>query len=225
MSSLVLALYAEGRADERFLPIVIQRTAEHVLGQQGLRTTDVLEPIVLDYSMGWDVPPRRDARILEAARRSHGYHALVIHADADHPTPDRAFEDRIRPGLSLIQQTEDPVCGQLIPIIPVQTTEAWMLVDPDALCDVIKTNVQPHSLGMPVRAHQVESDPTPKQTFREVIQRALANRPRRRRHIDVADIQGPLARQIRLERLRRVSSYQQFEHSMIAALIALHMIE
>lgn len=47
MTTLVLALYAEGRTDERFLPIVIQRTAEEILAQRGRTTVYVLEPIVL----------------------------------------------------------------------------------------------------------------------------------------------------------------------------------
>lgn len=36
---------------------------------------------------------KRDQCILQAAIKAHDYHALVIHADADHPTRDKALLD------------------------------------------------------------------------------------------------------------------------------------
>ena len=63
MTALVMALYAEGRTDEGFLPVVIQRTAEQVLAHRGNTVVDVLEPIVLNHTI--DLQFRaRDERIL-----------------------------------------------------------------------------------------------------------------------------------------------------------------
>jgi hypothetical protein len=104
-------------------------------------------------------------------------------------------------------------------------TEAWLLADPEALRAVIGTNLETHALGLPERAHQVGSLPDPKQTLNQVIQNALANRPRRRRRLDVSTVYEPLARQISLERLGRVSAYQQFVNDMSETLIALNLIQ
>lgn len=224
MTTLALALYAEGRTDERFLPIIIQRTAERVLYQRGRTPVDVFGPVVLNHDITRTFKGRAEC-ILEAARRSAGYHALIVHADADHPSPDRAAAERIQPGFDLIRRAKESVCHQLLPIIPVQTIEAWMLADPEALQQVIGTNLDAQALGLPAQAHQVESDTSPKQTLHRTLQRALAHRPRRRRRIDPGTVYEPLARRIDLERLGAVAAYQQFVHDMIEVLIALRLAE
>jgi hypothetical protein len=219
MATLVLALYAEGRTYERFLPIIIQRSVEQILFERGQAPIDVLEPIVLS-------PPEatRAERILSVARRASGYHALIIHADADYPSTERAMLERIQPGFNLVQQTRERVCKQLIPLIPVQMTEAWLLADPEALLSVIGTNIEARVLGLPERAQQVESIPDPKQTLNRVIQNALANRPRRHRRLDLRTVYEPLARQVNLKRLGSVPAYQQFVSDLAVTLIALNLI-
>jgi hypothetical protein len=67
MSTLVLALYAEGRSDEAFLPIIIQRTAQHILDQRGRANTYALEPFVVNGAIArqcssQDHRPRRQYR-------------------------------------------------------------------------------------------------------------------------------------------------------------------
>lgn len=224
MTTLALALYAEGRTDERFLPIVIQRTAERILYQRGRKPVDVFGPVVLNHNIVRTFKGRAEC-ILEAARRSAGYHALIVHADADHPSPDRAAIERIQPGFDLVHRAKESVCHQLLPIIPVQMTEAWMLADPEALRQVIGTNLETQALGLPAQAHLVESDTNPKQTLNQALQCALAHRPRRRRRIDPGTVYEPLARQINLERLGAVAAYQRFVHDMVQVLIALHLAE
>lgn len=219
MQTLVLALYAEGPTDERFLPIVIQRTVQHIVAERGRTVIDVLEPMLIRIRRDIN---GQDERILEAARQTSGYHALVIHADADHPTPERALTERIQPGMQLVQRAG--IDHHLIPLIPVQMIEAWLLADPEALRQIIGTNMTAQELQIPGHAHQVESDPAPKQTLKNIVQHATAQR-KRRRPVRVSDIFAPLARTISLERLRGVPAYQQFVADMSAALVALRMIE
>lgn len=45
MTMLVMGLYVEGPTDNRFLPVIIQRTAEHILLQCDRAEVTVLEPI------------------------------------------------------------------------------------------------------------------------------------------------------------------------------------
>jgi hypothetical protein len=223
MTALVLALYAEGHADEGFLPVIIQRTAEQVLARRGRTVVDVLEPISLNHTIDRQFPTRVE-RMLEAARRASGYHALIVHADADYPTPDRALLERFSPGQTKVRQArqvQESVCEHLVPIIPVQMTEAWMLADPDALREVIGVNLTTDAIGAPMHPHQVESDPDPKQTLNAVIEKALTQRARRRRRIALRSIYEPLARQISLARLIGVPAYQQFVADLTQTLVAL----
>jgi len=218
MTVLVLALYAEGRTDESFLPIVIQRTAEEVLARYGRTVVDVLEPINLNHGIDRQFETREE-RILEAARRASGYHALIIHADADYPTQERALQERYLPGEVRVRELRDvgeSVCGNLIPIVPIQMTEAWMLADPKALCNVIGVQSSPQALGIPAHPHQVESDPNPKRTLHEVLERARAQRPRRRRRVNLSSIYEPLARQIDLAKLVGVPAYARFLSDLTA---------
>jgi hypothetical protein len=224
MNMLVLALYVEGNADERFLPIVVQRTAQELLLHEGRMVVDVLPP----YVVVPDEPqPDRATAILAVARQTAGYHALIIHADADHPSPERALGERIQPGLARITaacQAGESVCDIAVPLVPVQMTEAWMLADAEALRVVIGTRLVSQQFGLPARARDLESDPDPKQTLHEVVSRALADRPRRRRRLDRSDLDEPLARQISLARLAEIPSYQQFVANLRLALRSLHFI-
>lgn len=219
MQTVVLALYAEGPTDERFLPVVIQRTVQRIVERRGRNVVDVLEPMRVSISPGIK---EQAQRILDAARQTAGYHMLVIHADADHPTAERAFAERFQPGEILVQKED--ISHHLVPLIPVQMTEAWLLADPEALQQVIGTKMTANELSLPVHAHQVESDPSPKQTLAQVVRQAATQR-RHRRTVRVRDVFAPLARTISLERLQGVPAYQQFVEDISGALIALHIID
>ena len=191
MTTLVTVLYAEGPTDQRFLPLLIQRTAVQILSQRGHTIVDVLEPMLVE-------PPEkgeRDHSILAVARRVHGYHLLFVHADADAPTATAALRQRIAPAVALVQaaqQQGETVCTDLVSIVPVQMTEAWMLVDRAALRAVMGAPSDHHDLDMPVRPQQVEQIADPKQQLSRIFAEALASRTRRiRRRHRIAELYEP----------------------------------
>lgn len=219
MTTLVLALLAEGPTDELFLPGIIQRTVQNLVLRRGRTVIDVLEPMLVTIRP--DIQGQAE-RILEAAYQTEGYHALIIHADADHHSADRALNERFQPGVLLVQ--DSGINHHLVPLIPIRMTEAWLLADPESLLNIIGTWMNTNALGLPSHPHQIESDPDPKATLKEVVRRATAQRGRRRK-LQVADVFAPLARTISLERLQRVPAYQQFVQDMTGALVELHIIE
>lgn len=227
MITLVLALMAEGPTDERFLPIIIQRTAEKILRERSRFVVDVLEPIDLRKEIRPGTYKNQAERILLAAQHAAGYHALIVHVDADDRTHHDAIYERIQPGFDLVKASKEDVCRQLIPIIPIRMTEAWMLADPEAFKEVVGTDVPTRNLGLPARPHQVEAELDPKHQLRQAIKLASASRPRRRRRrgIRLGHLYEPLARQIRLERLSAVPAYQRFVDDLTACLIALRLAE
>ena len=206
MNVLVLALYAEGSTDNRFLPPIIQRTAERIITEYGQDLVDVSELVIVPKQQC----QHREECILNAARHVHHCHALIVHSDADGRTLDRALSERIQPGFDLVYRTDKAACKHLVPVIPVQMIEAWMLADHGALCAVIGTDLSPQKLGLPNRPTEVERDANPKQTLREVIQKAVSHRPRRRRQFDFSNHQEYLAHMINLDTLNSVPSYREF---------------
>ncbi|HZO71055.1 MAG TPA: DUF4276 family protein [Ktedonobacteraceae bacterium] len=220
MATLVLALYAEGPSDNRFLPPIIQRTAERLIVLYGQRTVDVLEPVIVPRQKGLSC----DTGILNAARHACGYHALIVHADADDETSYSAKTHRIRPGFKLVLDSNEQVCKDLVPIIPVQTIEAWMLADYKALQETIGTDMSPQNLGLPARPALVEADANPKRTLQEVINRAIAARSQRRRRFDFNTRQEALARRINLDTLALVPSYKEFVDEFKRILTILNFI-
>jgi hypothetical protein len=224
MMRLALALYAEGNTDNHFLPLIIRRTSRKILAEHEQSHMNVapIEPIKLT-----EKKHTRDENILQAARQAVRYQALIVHSDADYPSPERALKERILPGFHLVQQhTKGSVCEKLLPIIPVQMTEAWMLAaDHDLLREVIGTSIRAQDLGLVNRVRLVESDPDPKQTLKQIIHRAYTERSRRHREVDLSSLYAPLGRRISLDRLSNVPSYKRFVDDLTATLRTLNLIK
>src|SRR5579872_646534 len=172
MNVLMLGLYAEGRSDERFLPVLIQRTCERILAQFDRFSIEANIPAVIKIKRH-NTQLSRAERILAAAYESFGYHALIVHADADDLTPSQARNERFDPGNSLIQRQkpEEKVCKNLIPIVPVCMVEAWMLADPEALNQVLKVSIDKASLGLSGKSKQVELYRDPKDIIDQIVRR------------------------------------------------------
>lgn len=223
MTTLVSALYAEGRTDERFLPVLLQRSLTDWLARHANRVVDVLEPVIVNFRGEGS----RAERILAVAQQVSGYHLLFVHADADDDTRQRAYAERIAPGLALVTAARNnglAACADLIPIIPVQKVGAWLLADAANLCTVLGASLSPHELDIPLRSDEIERLADPKHRLRTIMQRAYANRPRRRRAVDTGELYEPLANQIRLNELERLPSYQRVMDDLDAVLRGLNFI-
>ena len=218
-----MAMLVEGASDARFLTSIVQRTGEQLVLQHGRTVTDVLAPLIVRRQPGEDLA----ASVLRAARQASGYHCLIVHADADRRDPAQAHVKRMQPGIAQViaaRAKEPGLCDQIVPLIPVHMTEAWMLADAEALCAIIGTVMGAADIGLPLQPHEVEGIADPKRVLHQAIQRALAGRPRRRRQIERAEIDEPLARQISLAKLARVPAYQQFTDDLRHALRTVHIL-
>jgi hypothetical protein len=221
MLRLVLALYAEGETDGRFLPPIIQRTTLKVLRQFEIKAVEVSFRNLSRISTSTN----RNECILEAARRAYECNILFVHSDADHPTRERAYLERFLPGYELVQRTQGTICKSLVPIIPVRMTEAWMLAADHALFqEIIGTNMRPQELGLVNRARQVESIQDPKQALRQILQRAGSHSSRRHQNTDIHPLYLALGRRIDLDRLYNVPSYRRFVEDLTEALARLDFI-
>jgi Domain of unknown function (DUF4276) len=218
---LALALYGEGNTDDRFLTLIIQRTSRMILAEYRKSNVSVasVEAVKL-----FEKKQTREENILQAARQASRYQALIIHSDADYPSYHKALKERILPGFHLVQRSTEGVCEKLIPIIPIQAIEAWMLADYEVLCAEIRTDLSAQELGIPEKAKQVESISKPKLRLNEAVSKVNKQlRPHQR--IDVNFLYEPLGSKVRLERLNQLSAYQQFVNDLTDTLKSLNLID
>jgi hypothetical protein len=221
MKNVAVALYAEGITDQLFLLEVIRRAAKQNLNQSGQQYIDVkpVDPISFKKT-----GMKQDECILQAARLASNYNILIVHADADHRTADRALNERFYPGHLRVQQAEEEVCRCVLPIVPVQMTEAWMLADPEALRAALGTSKSAQELGLPLKAKLVEADPDPKQTLKIIVGKANTHRSRRQ-NLEVHTLYTFLGRKVDLSRLRDVPAYQRFVHDLVNAFRTINLID
>jgi hypothetical protein len=217
---LALALYAEGDTDYRFLTPIIQRTSRQIFAEYPKSNVNVapVESIRL-----LEKRPTREENILQAARQAYRSQALIIHADADDKSSEKALNERIMPGVRLVQHSNTARCEKLLPLIPIRATEAWMLADYEVLCAEMRTDLTARVLGIPEKAGLVESISKPKLRLIEAI--AKVNKQRRpRQKIDISTLYEPLAQKIRLDRLKQLDAYKQFEVRLTQLFIELDLI-
>ncbi|WP_405105896.1 DUF4276 family protein [Micromonospora sp. NBC_01405] len=98
---------------------------------------------------------------------------IVVHRDADN-AGHHARQQEIRAAVQ-------PVGGaaQLVPVIPVRMTEAWLLLDEVAIRQVAGNPRGRMSLGLP-KAHEIESIANPKDVLRTCLVKAADETGRRR---------------------------------------------
>lgn len=226
MFEVTIALYAEGSTDNRFLPVIIQRTCIAILIRYERFNTDVLLPqgIYVDKTR---VDSKLDHCILDAARQAYGYHLLIVHADGDSGDYQQARNERFEPGYVLVQQNQDTVCKILIPIIPIRMIEAWLLADQEALKEVLHISSAIHELhnfGIPEKTKEVERYRDPKNILLQIIRKIYPRLPERRHKQILANLYEELAPIISIERLLQVPSYQQFIKDLEAAFQMLNLI-
>lgn len=219
MNRLSLALFREGSTDNRFLPPIIEKTARSILDKHRQNHVVVSTPGLIRAKRR-----NRAESILQAAYEAFGYHALIVHADADHPKPHKARIERFDPGFRCVQGTTGNLCKCLLPIIPVQAIEACIMADCELLLSVIGTKLGPGDLGLPEHASHVELIAKPKLKLRNAVRVAYASRSKRRRESDIDFLYEPMGQSISMDRLKQVPSYQQFVDDLTEVLIALRLI-
>jgi len=213
-SSLVFGLYCEGASDYRFLAPILNRTLQQLIPQVELYLV-LLDTI--NHS-----GQSQDENIKRAAHDGHGFHLVVIHLDADAPDEKGALNNRFEPGRLVAQATPRFYNANLVPIIPVRNTNAWMLVDFAAFRDVVGTDKDADVLGFPKRAVEVEKIFDPKHVFSEALKNARP--PRRRHQLKPVDVFTLLAQKIDMRRLTEVPSYLIFHKRLTDLLHTLHYL-
>jgi len=212
----------EGSTDVRFLRKIIERSFEEIAYEcQG----DV-EPVV------WPLDVKKtdlsfSEYALKAAQQGVeeiGMMILCVHSDADDATNQNVLDNKIAPARELIKaQSDDTTCKILVPAIPVQMMESWMLADKDLLKNEIGTTKTDNELGI---NRSPESITDPKAVIEEAIRIARQEITRRRRkELRISDLYLPVGQKVSIDKLKELPSYRRFQEDIRQAYRELHLMK
>jgi len=219
MRYLELALFAEGPTDYRFLSGILRRVTEDICCQYAKQPVEVREEILRLETPQTDRNADRAQRIFSAAQQHYnGSFILFIHSDSDGDWK-RALKERVEPAMQLINQ--DRLTQQTIAVIPVRETEAWTLVDGDALRVSFGTTLSNKQLGIPSKAREVEKLFDPKQVLNLALAKAVGTR---RRKTTAAAFLEIISENIELACLRELPAFNRFEDSLKNVLTNLRIL-
>ena len=211
MRQLFIGLVAEGTTDVRFLKNVINRSVLELSWQcdNQVEIYDVREIKVKGDSF--------TEKMLAASRRAckEGLDALCIHVDADARSAEMVMQHKFAPFFDALNaMAKEECCKHIVPTVPIQMIESWMLADKELLKRLINAEGKSDvDLGIE-KAPEAYSDP--KSTIENAIRTATAGQSKKRRmQITISDLYELLGNSLQLEKLRTIPSFQGFERNVL----------
>lgn len=224
MYQLFVGLFTEGTTDDRFLQSIVQRTLEDIAFNEG-RGQFEIEVNVINI----DKTDKKFVNlVLEASKKGveeFGMMLFCIHRDADDTSSEKTLINLINPAIKILEEQEgNDFCKDVIPIIPIQETEAWMLADKELLKIQIGASEKSNSeLGI---ERPPEKMANPKEKIEEAIRisrRHLVKR--RRKSLAIKDLYLPIGQSLDLEKMIQLSSFRQFKEDVRIAFRVLNILQ
>lgn len=219
---LFIGFTVEGATDTKFLTQVIQNVFEETA--KDCRTDVIIEDVRLV-----DVPKTQFVETIcnasNKAATEYGMSILCVHADADDRNVEQVVMYKFNPLNEELNQLNDAdYCKNIVPVIPIQMTEAWMLADKELLKSKIAAKgMRDIDLGL---QRTPESYADPKHAIEEAIRIAQVGRIKRtRKELSIVDLYDELGQSISLERLRTIASFNAFETNVRNAFRTLGYID
>ena len=205
---LIIGLYTEGNTDVRFLTNIVQRTFENICSECQ-RELEVLDVQNIDISKSIF-----SESVINASRKGNefGMMILCVHTDADDKTDTNVYQNKINPALNALDECDETICKHIVPIIPVQMTESWMLADKKLLKEVIGTTKSDSDLQI----HKLpETYANPKEAIETAIRIASQEQARRRRRdLKIGELYQLIGQRLAIEELKKIPSYVKFQNNI-----------
>lgn len=221
MKQLFIGLIAEGTTDVRFLKHVIYRSIVE-LSFRCETEIDVFD--IQEVEAEGDNFVEKMVNAAYTARQSYSLNALCVHCDSDDKTTHNVMRNKINPLMQAITgKDDDEYCKCIIPTIPVQMIESWMLADKPLLKRLIDAqHISDTTLGID-KAPEAYADP--KAVINNAIRVSSEGKSRRRRdQIKISDLYGLLGNALELEKLRTIASFCNFEDNVMTAFKQLKLL-
>lgn len=201
MNRVRYLLVADGSSDK-----VLQYIINWLLRE--LLPDTPVESFFSDPRMLGSIPTDKNplqSKIERSLNRHLDIDILFIHRDAEREAPQNRF-DEIKQAIDAITDTPPHVC-----VVPVRMTEAWLLIDENAIRDAASNPNGKVKLDIPP-LKKIEDLPDPKKVLHELLRQASELRGRRLKNFNVHQVIHRLAELTRdYAALRQLSAFQQFE--------------
>lgn len=211
----------EGQTDVLFLEKIIERTFEQI----AFECVGDVEPVVWPLKVNKKGLSFSEYALLASQQGVDeiGMMILCIHSDADDVSNQTVLNNKIGPARELINaQNDATTCKIIVPVIPVQMMEAWMLADKDLLKKEIGTTKTDRDLKI---NRLPESIADPKTVIEEAIRIAQQEKTKRkRRDLRIGDIYLAVGQKISFNKLEQLPSYKQFQNDIRQAYRDLHLM-
>jgi hypothetical protein len=218
---LGLALFAEGPSDHAFLRPLLGRLCAQVCAESARESIEIGDVYELHSPPTMKDRPRGE-RIFHAAREASGlWNLLFIHADANGDAA-AARRERVHPAVCRIVTALGEEQGQVVAVVPVRETEAWILADGENLRTVFGTHKGDPELGVPSRPRDVEKLADPKQCLEKAFRVARDRKARARER--TTQWLPLIGEQISLQVLDEVPAFAHLRADLFAALQVLHYL-
>lgn len=217
MSNFILTgLFTEGTTDNRFLESVVKRTLEEVAFDCTGDIDVELEIIKID---------KKDLsfsdQVLEASKSAFEKFSILllfVHTDSDDINDELIFASKIVPAQkTLSEQDSNSYCKEMIAIVPIRMTEAWMIADTELLKSEIGIDKTDAELGIHLNPEKLNN---PKNIIEEIIRLSKEDLTKRRRNngLNISDLYQIMGQKVELSELEKLPSYLKFKNSLIIKL-------
>jgi hypothetical protein len=211
------AVFYEGPSDALYLDVLLPRVIRDLVAREAKFSVEIPDqPSVRLGALGRSV----EKVAKEGCSFRDAYDVVFIHADTGGRNLEQTLPNRANAYCAALAARCDWPSDRCITITPRHETEAWVLADGEAITKALGYNGSPEEVGLPSDARGAEKLGDPKQVLSDAAEQIAG----RRRGQKIENIFPAVAQRQRLERLRRSSSFIEFEERLRVCLRALSCI-
>jgi len=218
---IFIGLVAEGTTDVRFLKNVIFKSVQE-LSWQCETEVDIFD--IREIYPNGDSFVEKMLYATRIAQKDYSISMLCIHADSDSRTVAEVMQNKFEPFFEALKSLpSEDYCKCIVPTIPIQMIESWMLADKTLLKSLINAEAMTDvELGLD-RAPEAYADP--KKAINEAIRIAMEGKPKKRRdEIRISDLYELIGNEVALESLRSIPSFCDFEKRVTDAFRQMNLL-
>ena len=220
MRQLFIGLIAEGSTDIRFLKNIISKSIQE-LSWQCDNQIEIFE--IQEISV--DGAGFSEKMLVASRYAMQNYISILcIHADSDASSIKEVMENKFDPFFETLKSMpEDVYCKHIIPTIPIQMIESWMLADKELFKQLINAvGIRDIDLGIE-KVPEAYSDP--KYTIENAIRIAMSGKSKKKRdQIHISELYEILGNRLDLNKLRTIPSFVNFERNVINVFKAMNLM-
>jgi hypothetical protein len=221
MNKLYIAFCGEGPTDGRLFRNLTEELVQRILLENNLTTE-------LSWSRIKKPSGSSEESLLQAASQAKEQDILIFHRDADCSSRDECLKNHFNSGLQKIQAEDiSNRVKRIIPAIPIQESEAWMLCDKALLKKLLETNLTDQQLELTYQVKRVESIRDPKQVIQRAITIHREQLPARKRKlaVNLPDMYERFSTEVSIDKLMQLPSFGTYEYDLRTAVKAIFGIK